>query len=356
MSLQCPDGRLRRRAVRVAAVASTVSLLIPFVAAAPAYAAETSHRVAPGETLSEIAQRYGVSAADLASANDLADTNRIVDGQVLTIADAPPHEATHRVAPGETLSHLAVRYATSSAAIAEANGLADLNVVIAGMPLKVPSTAGAAAQQPAAADPTQPPSAGASVAHTVAPGQTLSGIAVRYGVPTATIAAVNGISDLDWVRAGTRLQIPGQPAAASTPAPQPQDDATVEALLEDAAARFGWDASLLKAIAWQESGWNNAAVSSADARGIMQVLPSTNRDVSERRAGRTFDLSDPADNVESAMHYLELLHDLVGDDTEALLAGYYQGVRSVRNNGRYPSTDRYIDNILALRDRFEQRS
>jgi LysM repeat protein len=347
LSLQCLDGRFRRRAVRVVAVASTVSLFIPFLAASPALAMP-SHRVAPGETLSEIAQRYGVSAAGLAKANDLADTDHIVDGQVLTIGGTTRSDATHRVAPGETLSHIAVRYSSTSAALAEANGLADADLVIAGMRLRVPTTLTAAASQPSA--PT-----GATVTHTVGLGQTLSEIAGRYGVPTATIAAVNGISDLDWVLAGAPLQIPGQPAPASTAARQPQDKATVEALLDDAAARFGWDASLIKAIAWQESGWNNAAVSSADARGIMQVLPTTNRDVSERRAGRTFDLSDPADNVESAMHYLELLHDLVGDDTEALLAGYYQGVRSVRTNGRYPSTDRYIANILALRDRFEQQ-
>jgi N-acetylmuramoyl-L-alanine amidase len=39
-------------------------------------------------------------------------------------------------------------------------------------------------------------------------------------------------------------------------------------------------------------------------------------------------------------------------DVEQTLAGYYQGLRSVRENGRYASTDRYIANVLALRERF----
>jgi soluble lytic murein transglycosylase-like protein len=85
----------------------------------------------------------------------------------------------------------------------------------------------------------------------------------------------------------------------------------------------------------------------------MQVLPSTNREISQPRGGRSYDLTDPAQNIEAGMQYLELMYELTDGDAEKILAGYYQGLRSVRKNGRYESTEKYIANILALWDRFE---
>ena len=45
--------------------------------------------------------------------------------------------------------------------------------------------------------------------------------------------------------------------------------------VQSVAAQHGVSPSLATAIAWQESGFNNAMVSSANARGVMQVMPGT---------------------------------------------------------------------------------
>jgi N-acetylmuramoyl-L-alanine amidase len=86
--------------------------------------------------------------------------------------------------------------------------------------------------------------------------------------------------------------------------------------------------------------------------GIMQVMPGTGEFVSRELAGRDLDLEDPRDNVEAGVLFLQYLWELTDGDAEQTLAGYYQGLRSVAENGRYDDTERYIANVLALRDRF----
>lgn len=249
--------------------------------------------------------------------------------------------ASYTVQPGDTLSEIAQRFGVSVASLTEANGLADPHRVRDGVQLTIPGAAGAVGE--------------GTGGHLVAPGETLSGIAARYGVSVQAVAAENGIAMVDFVREGRRLRMPaaGSPPAApsgvATPARVPRGE--VGALLDATARRYGVDPATVKALAWQESGWNQAAVSSANAVGIMQVLPSTGRFVSTL-VGRPLDLSDPVDNVEAGVAFLRYLDRLTGGDQRTTLAGYYQGLRSLRENGAYPDTERYIDNVLALRARF----
>jgi soluble lytic murein transglycosylase-like protein len=138
------------------------------------------------------------------------------------------------------------------------------------------------------------------------------------------------------------------PTAPSGSASQAQ----VGALIEQTARAHGWNPAFVKAIAWQESGWNNNVVSSAGAVGIMQVLPATGQWVSTYLAGQTLNLADPADNVLAGVLFLDYLHRMTGGDVRLILGGYYQGLRSMRDNGVYGQTERYIDNVMALRERF----
>lgn len=341
MPLPRLDRWSRLRTVGAMATATATVALLPAAAAAEP---RDTHRIERGETLSEIAARYGVSSDELARANNLSDPDLIAFGRMLRLpTSSSPGGAgtsgTHTVAPGETLSGIAARYGLTTQELVAVNALEDPHQIRAGGQLRLSATTGA----PASDAPEE------TVLHTVAPGETLSGIAANYRVPAAAIVTVNGIVDSDRIVAGSRLQVPvtGRPAAGVA-----SRDA-VESIIEQKARQHGWDPNLIKALAWQESGWNNDAVSSVGAVGIMQVLPSTNREVSQRRAGRSLDLSSPADNVEAGIHFLDLLYDLTDGDTERMLAGYYQGLASVRENGVYPSTERYIANVLALWDRFE---
>ena len=161
-----------------------------------------THRVGRGETLSGIARRYGTSASRLQHLNALASVHRLRAGQDLRIpapggigggaavASSPgAPNGRHRVRSGETLSGIARRYGTSTAHLQRSNGIADARDLRAGQTLRVPATGGRAT-------------------HVVASGETLSGIAQRYGSSSRMIAAANGLADADLLRPGMRLEVP----------------------------------------------------------------------------------------------------------------------------------------------------
>lgn len=193
--------------------------------------------------------------------------------------------------------------------------------------------------------------------YTVVPGDTVSEIARDRGTTVQELVAANGLSDPDHVRAGQTLAIPapaaeGAAADASVGALAARGDPGVEALIERKAREHGWSPAFVKALAWQESGWSQDRVSHAGAVGIMQVMPATGDFISTQLLGRELDLHDPHDNVLAGVVYLQHLWERTDGDAEWTLASYYQGYRSVQVNGRYVDTERYIANVLALRERF----
>ncbi len=112
------------------------------------------HEVRAGDTLSAIALRYGVRASEIAAANGLADPNRLYVGQKLVIPrEDATGQQVHTVQAGESLSVIARRYGLSIDQIAGANGLADPNRISVGQRLVIPGEAGASApparEQPA---------------------------------------------------------------------------------------------------------------------------------------------------------------------------------------------------------------
>ncbi len=258
-----------------------------------------------------------------------ARTVAVLTAAVLTTA------ATHTVRPGETLSGIAAQRGVRTSALAAANGITDPNRVLAGTRL------------------TLPPGSAGGGARTVHRGETLWGIARDAGVSVRALASANGLPADARLRAGQRLTVPGGSAAA-TPRGLASGRAEIGELLATTARRYGWNPAFIQAVAWQESGWNPRVVSPDGARGVMQVLPSTGRFVSRSLVGRPLDLDDPADNIEAGVAFLDYLHGLTGGDATRTLQGYYQGLRSVRINGPYDDTDRYVANILALRERFSR--
>jgi LysM repeat protein len=94
--------------------------------------------VEPGDTLSGIAAELGVSATALASENDIDDADHIEAGQVL---DVPGGGSASRytVLPGDTLTAVAARHGVSIAAIVEANDLSSPNLIVIGSTLVIPA-------------------------------------------------------------------------------------------------------------------------------------------------------------------------------------------------------------------------
>lgn len=104
--------------------------------------AHQTYTIRPGDTLSRIAAAAGSTVRALVTLNGIADPDRIVAGRTLEVPAGGAPAATaavHVVAPGETLSEIAVHYGTSVAAIARDNGIADPNRIVAGSRLRVPS-------------------------------------------------------------------------------------------------------------------------------------------------------------------------------------------------------------------------
>jgi len=192
-----------------------------------------NYTVKPGETLSEIAERYGTSVQRLMQLNGLRSPQDLWAGSRIQVPGAAPARpsgggggtrtttvnANYTVKPGETLSELAERYGTSVQRLMEINNLRGPQDLWAGSRIQVPVTRTAAAPKPAVnKNATQ---------HKVQSGETLSVIADRYGVSMQNLVALNGISDPNQVDVGRTLKLRGTPKpaakpAAAKPAPKPQ--------------------------------------------------------------------------------------------------------------------------------------
>ena len=113
-----------------------------------------------------------------------------------------------------------------------------------------------------------------------------------------------------------------------------------------AAEKYGLSPPLLKAVMEAESNFNPAAVSDRGAAGLMQLMPTTARDLF------VLDLYDPAQNIEGGARYLRLLYDQFGNDLEKVLAAYNAGPEAVRRSGgtvpAIPETQAYVRKVLSL--------
>ncbi|HEX7805346.1 MAG TPA: LysM peptidoglycan-binding domain-containing protein, partial [Cellulomonas sp.] len=297
-------------------------------------------------------------------------------------AVAAPAAATYTVAAGDTVSRIATKQRTTIAAIVAANGLDARGFIRIGQQLTIPGAAAAATVKPAATATlvSATTTTTTTTTHTVASGETVSGIAKKLGTTVQAIVAANGLNARAFVRIGQQLTIPVTTTAAApatvqlvsnTFAGRTYSDAVVaaanvnqitllsssvptkaqmQAKIVATARQMGVDPSLAQAIAFQESGFQHTVVSPANAIGTMQVIPSSGAWASQL-VGRTLNLLNPDDNVVAG---IAILRSLVktSPDLSTAIAGYYQGAASVRNNGMFADTRRYVANVQTHMTRF----
>jgi cell wall-associated NlpC family hydrolase len=113
-------------------------------------------------------------------------------------------------------------------------------------------------------------------------------------------------------------------------------------LFTQAASRHGVDASLLAAMASQESGFNASAVSPAGAQGLMQFMPST-------AAGLGVNPLDPSSAIDGAARYMSSLTQQFGS-TDLALAAYNAGPGTVSQYGGIPpysETQNYVRSVMS---------
>jgi LysM repeat protein len=336
---------------------STTAVAAPHTT--PRRPTRTRYVVRRGDTLSAIAARTGHSVGYLAWVNHLHDPGRLGAGTVLEIpggGTAPvPTTTTTRLTTtryvirrGDTLSAIAARTGHSVGYLAWLNHLHEPGLLVAGTVLEIPGSSGA----------HTPTRLSSAQRYLVQPGDTLSGIAARAGISLGALAAANGISATGVLFAGATLVLPPGsqpvgPAVGADEPPYPTPERVTASQVEQIAAANGVPAPLAAAIGWQESGFNNNVVSSADARGVMQILPKTWSWIE-----RSLDTGTPLapasalDNVRGGVLLLRSLLMATHGNTALAAAGYIQGLRSVRAHGMFSDTRQYVTDVLALRRMF----
>ena len=271
--------------------------------------------VRPGDTLWDLARAHGTTVSALRQLNDLPGNGSIDAGDRLRLGSrsgsgsgSGRHSGssggrTYVVRPGDTLSEIAERFGTSSAALRAANRMTASTVVV-GRRLVLPGGAAPSSVPTTNAGRRIPEAVRSSVAHNRA-------VLAERSHPSK---------------------------------------ARVRQMVAATARRHGVSPSLAMAVAYHESGFQQRVVSGVNAIGVMQVLPSTGR-VIARQHGVTLDLLDTQDNITAGVLLLRQLVRSTGT-VERALAGYYQGAGSIARQGLLPQTHAYIRSISVLRARF----
>jgi LysM repeat protein len=182
--------------------------------------------------------------------------------------------------------------------------------------------------------------------HVVRPGETLSAIAARTGTTVAALARRNRLDPSRFLLIGTRLAVPRGHVSSGPPASR----AAVEASLSRWAGHYGVSLDLVRALSWQESGFQNDVRSGAGAVGPMQVIPETRAFVEQFLIGQSVPRTMDG-NVRIGVAYLHHLLHRFGMDARLALGAYYSGPRTVLRRGLSRETRRFVANVLALRGR-----
>ena len=369
-----------------------------------------TYTVRPGDTVYDIAARHDTTVATLVRANGLSDGGRWIrpgqqlrlsagsgGGTAATPSHAPAAGRTVTVRPGDTLSGIAAKHGVSVTALASSNGITNTRMIYPGQKLTISGSGHSSSGSATSSAPTRPGTAstasGTASSHSVRvrAGDTLYRIATSHGVSVDALIEANPGIRPRALGVGTTVRMPGgsssrpmdEPYTRDTIAdrysdrevedtfgsytysskvarsaaanrdylasvPVPSSD-RIRSMVVATARRHGVDPSLMLALAYQESGWNQRAVSPANAIGVMQVIPSSGQWASGL-VGRDLNLLDPQDNVTAGVVIMRALQRSA-DDEEQAVGGYYQGLGSVQRQGLFSDTRAYVKSITALRSR-----
>lgn len=289
------------RSLAAIAVGLLLSLLTVSVVAADGL----HHTVRVGDTLSGIANEYGITIEILTEINGIADPDLIIVGDVLDLSGESPAQpatagARYAIQSGDTLSHIAVRYDITVAELKSANGL-DSDLIIAGDELTIP---GRSSVEP-----------------------------LPVAVPSPSPA-------------------PQMPVASiEVPVARPQSP-EIEAMIDELASAAGMDPGIVKSIAWVESGFDQGAQSHAGAVGVMQLMPGTmgwiETDILQQELNE--DVS-AYDNIKAGVYLLAYLQRKTGPP-ELAVAAYYQGLGATQSGLMFDETRRYVDGVMAIKAQY----
>jgi LysM repeat protein len=297
--------------------------------------APMTYTVTAGDTVSDIAGRYGLSTASVLALNGLGWSSIIFPGQqlklatsgsVIAVTEAPTETTTsgrYTIVTGDTISGIAERHGVSTISVLTANGLGWSSIIYPGQTIAIPGVVGpgtplpdpVAADAPLAAPelvssetpvvdtapvvtppleapvavapvvetppPAPPAPAPANGSYTIVAGDTLSGIAGKFGITSQALLDANG---LDWssvIFSGGSLVIPGAVAPASTGGNVAYLDDEMRAnaaTIVQIGRELGvpdYGIAIALATAMQESTLRNLDWGDRDSVGLFQQRPSS---------------------------------------------------------------------------------
>jgi LysM repeat protein len=353
--------------------------------------------VRAGDTMSAIAVRHGVSLGGLLSANSLSMRSVIYPGQKIRItgseaksrptsrrapAPQPPTAGTrtYTVRAGDTLSGIAARHGVGLDRVLAANSLSRTSIIHPGQKIRI-SGGSSVTLQTSKPTTITPKRTGTAARYTVKSGDTLGAIAGRHGVSLQSLMKANNLSST-LIHPGQRLRIPGASGGTSTPAPTNLVPSTflhytypdsvvadanrnkqtlnglpvpsraqMQKIVASTARSMGVEPSLALAFAYQESGFDQRAVSPANAIGTMQVIPMSGEWASQL-VGRKLNLLDPHDNATAGVAIIRALLR-TSPSKDVAIASYYQGQYSVKTHGMFKDTKAYVASVKAHQKNFQ---
>ncbi|MDQ0575117.1 LysM peptidoglycan-binding domain-containing protein [Agromyces albus] len=263
----------------------------------------SEYTVADGDTVSSIAERFGLATAELLAHNGLGWSSLIFPGQRLALpgggapAAAPSPEAEiakHVVVSGDTVSGIAAAYGLNVDQLLSANGLSRQSLIFPGQAIVLPPVNGTAdAAAPAPAPAPSPPETATEDTHLVVDGDTLWDIAARNDVGVQELIDANGLDASGIIQPGQALRIPRLVAVttvASVSVALTDEMRANAAIIIDVGRALGVpDQGIVVALAAapQESGLTNVQHGDLDSLGLFQQRPS-------RGWGTVEEVLDPA--------------------------------------------------------------
>ncbi|MTP48464.1 LysM peptidoglycan-binding domain-containing protein, partial [Turicibacter sanguinis] len=153
----------------------------------------TEYTVKAGDTLWAIANKYGTTVSELVKLNDISDPSVIYVGEVLQMpGESSGVEATeYTVKAGDTLWGIANKYGTTVSELVKLNDISNPNVICVGEVLQISGES----------------SGVETTEYTVKAGDTLWGIAAKYGTTVSELVKLNGITNPNMIYVGKALYL-----------------------------------------------------------------------------------------------------------------------------------------------------
>ena len=183
----------------------------------------STYRVKSGDTVTQIAKRFGLSITAIAKLNNLGPKSLIRVGQVIKLVGNTPPEVeaeSYRVRPGDTLSGIASRHQLTLSELTSINRISSSTLIYPGQVLRV-----------AKVIPSSQPPVGAPDTYVVATGDSLDSVAEKFGITLGALREYNDLARASIIYVGQVLNL--KPPVGQAKAPKPPKPASSASTLSD---------------------------------------------------------------------------------------------------------------------------